>query len=123
MVRQRIKKLCAVLGSEVTAEFSLVLTDNKEIHALNKNFRNKDKPTDVLSFPSSLENYLGDLIISVETASVQAKEYECSLLDELTRLSVHGLLHLLGYDHEKVAPSVARRMRRKEELLMEQILG
>jgi rRNA maturation RNase YbeY len=122
MVRERTKKLCVALGSELTSEFSLLLTDDQESHRLNSQFRKKDKPTDVLSFPSGNESYLGDLVISIETAKAQAKEYGCSLLDELSRLIIHGLLHLLGYDHEKVAPSIARKMRQKEELLMKEIL-
>ena len=123
MVRARTKTLCAALGSEITKDFSLVLTNDQEIRQLNKNFRKKDKPTDVLSFPSSLENYLGDLVISIDTAKIQAKDYGVTLIDELTRLIIHGLLHLLGYDHEKVSSSVARKMRGKEELLLAQILS
>ena len=121
MLRARVKKLCAALESELTAEFSLVLTNDKEIHELNNKFRSKDKPTDVLSFPSNSTSYLGDLVISVDTATLQAKTYGCSLLDELTRLTIHGLLHLLGYEHERVGSSTARKMRKKEELLVEQI--
>ena len=123
MVRQRIKKLCAVLESEVKADFSVVLTNDKEIHILNREYRKKDKATDVLSFPSNVQSYLGDLIISVDTARIQAKEYGVSLLDELTRLIVHGLLHLLGYDHEKVSPAAAKKMRRKEDSLMKELLA
>jgi probable rRNA maturation factor len=110
------------LGSRTTCEWTLVLTDNQEVHQLNKQYRKKDKPTDVLSFVSDTPGYLGDVVISVDKAKLQAKEYECSLIDELTRLTVHGLLHLLGYEHEKVSPSVARKMRKMEELLLSQLL-
>lgn len=103
-------------------EISLVFTDDKTIQELNKNYRGKDKPTDVLSF-SQLENpefgiepiTLGDLVISVETAKRQAKKYEHSLQREIERLLIHGTLHLLGYDHEKVDKNIAQKMRRKEK--------
>jgi len=99
-------------------EFAIVLTSDKEVHQLNRDFRKKDKPTDVLSFLSSDKGYLGDIVISVDTAFGQAKEYGTSQLEELTRLVVHGLLHLLGYEHEKVSATVARKMRVKEERLL-----
>lgn len=122
-MRERTKKLCVALESEIMEDFTLLLTDDKEIHRLNLQYRKKDKPTDVLSFPSNMERYLGDLVISVETAKAQAREYKTTLIDEITRLITHGLLHLLGYDHEKVSPATARKMRRKEKLLLDQILG
>jgi probable rRNA maturation factor len=86
------------------AELSIVLVSDAQIKRLNKLYRNKDKPTDVLSFPirEKVEDWLilGDIVISVDTAKRQAKELGYSLEEELKRLLVHGLVHLLGYDHE-----------------------
>jgi probable rRNA maturation factor len=86
------------------AELSIVLVSDAQIKRLNKLYRNKDKPTDVLSFPigEKVKGWLilGDIVISVDTARRQAKELGHSLEEELKRLLVHGLVHLLGYDHE-----------------------
>jgi rRNA maturation RNase YbeY len=87
-----------------------------EIHALNRQYRGKDKPTDVLSFPlaDALQpSLLGDVVISIETAARQAQRRRHSLGEELQTLLIHGVLHLLGYDHE-VSRSEAIRMHRKE---------
>jgi len=94
------------------SEVSLLLTDDEEIQSLNKKYRNIDTPTDVLAF-SQIEKVnstpvlcdkeeflLGDIVISVETAQRQAVELGHSLLYELMLLSVHGFLHLLGFDHD-----------------------
>jgi probable rRNA maturation factor len=86
------------------AELSIVLVSDPQIRRLNKLYRNKDKPTDVLSFPigEKVNGWLilGDVVISVDTAKKQAQELGYSLEEELKRLLVHGLVHLLGYDHE-----------------------
>jgi probable rRNA maturation factor len=95
-----------------TYELSLRLTTDAEIQALNSQFRHQDKATDVLSFaamevdfpeiesdPADLDLYLGDIIISVDTAVRQAAEHGYSLRKELAWLASHGLLHLLGWDH------------------------
>lgn len=90
------------------------------IHALNRQYRGKDKPTDVLSFPLADEiqpSVLGDVVISVETAARQAQRRRHSLREELQILLIHGILHLLGYDHE-VSRSEAIRMHRKEREVM-----
>jgi probable rRNA maturation factor len=85
-------------------ELSIVLVSDAQIKRLNKLYRNKDKPTDVLSFPigEKVNGWLilGDIVISVDTAKRQAQELGYSLEEELKRLLVHGLVHLLGYDHE-----------------------
>lgn len=88
------------------ATFSLILTDDEEVHYLNKTYRNIDRTTDVLSFalndggafPGPI-NVLGDIYISIPKMKEQAKEYGHSEKRELSFLAVHGLLHLLGYDH------------------------
>lgn len=87
------------------AEVSVRLTDDEEIRELNRTYRHKDKSTDVLSFPQPNElnlpeQHLGDIVISLDTASVQAEEHEHDLHTELLILARHGLLHLLGYDHD-----------------------
>ena len=92
------------------AELSVALVDDDAIQQLNRDYRDKDKPTDVLAFAMSegeqlttIEGeplLLGDVIISVPTAVRQAKQNKRPLLDELTMLLAHGLLHLLGYDHD-----------------------
>lgn len=81
-------------------EISLLLTDDETIRQLNKEYRNKDKSTDVLSFPMEDEIMLGDIAISVDTAKRQAEEAEINIDRETAFLFIHGLLHLLGYDHE-----------------------
>lgn len=78
-------------------ELSLVFCDNSFIRSLNKNYREKDYATDVLSFPADLGMFLGDIVISLEKAKEQA---EGTFTEELEMLLVHGVLHLLGYDHE-----------------------
>lgn len=89
-------------------EFNIIIVDNKRIREINKMYRNIDRETDVISF--ALEDYediklphrlLGDIYISIDKAIGQAEEYQHSLLRELGFLSIHGLLHLLGYDHIK----------------------
>jgi probable rRNA maturation factor len=92
---------------------------DKEIQTINREFRGKDKPTDVLSFPTDFLNdekvpTLGDIIISVETAKRQSK----NLQRELVKLFNHGLLHLLGFDHEKVTPKERKRMKYWEKKLL-----
>lgn len=85
---------------------SVLITDNEEIHALNLEYREKDAPTDVLSFPLFDEDgnlddeELGDIVISLERAKAQAEEYNHSLKREVAFLTAHSMLHLLGYDHE-----------------------
>jgi probable rRNA maturation factor len=94
------------------AEVSVTLCDNAYIRRLNKNFRNKDKHTDVLSFPLYEDGefdlnecisgaVLGDIVISVERAKEQAREIGNSFIGEVAFLAIHSTLHLLGYDHER----------------------
>ncbi len=99
-----------VLQVPTHAEVSIALVDNEAIRELNLQYRGLDKPTDVLSF-SQLEGeelfnlpdvlILGDIVISIEQALTQAENYGHSLKQELAFLLVHGLLHLVGYDHEE----------------------
>lgn len=94
-------------------EVSVLLTDDAEIHTLNRDYRGKDKPTDVLAFAldeaGGPAGPLGDVIISVERAEAQAASRRVTLASELELLAVHGTLHLLGHDHGE--PEEAGRMR------------
>jgi len=98
-------------------DIEIVFTNNKTIRKLNKEYRGIDAPTDVLSFPLEPMPYapLGELIISVEYAKEQAILHKNSLNDEIALLFIHGVLHLLGYDHE----NDNGKMRQKEEELIE----
>jgi probable rRNA maturation factor len=103
------KKLLAAVD-ERDSSLSLTVVDDAAIRELNRDHRGKDKPTDVLSFPmfeggeapqAGVERMLGDVVISVETARRQAAEYDATLQRELYRLLIHGLLHVMGHDHEE----------------------
>jgi probable rRNA maturation factor len=80
---------------------TIAFVSDKRIRELNRQFRGVDKATDVLSFPAEEEVNLGDIAVSVDTATVQAKENGLTFEDEIAQLILHGLLHLCGYDHEK----------------------
>ena len=120
-----------VYGLGPNAEISILLCHNDYIHQLNKQYRNKDSATDVLSFPLG-ENgeydidedngckLLGDIVISMERAMEQAELYGHSLQREVAYLTVHSMLHLLGYDHE-AGGLEAVRMREKEEAVLIQL--
>jgi probable rRNA maturation factor len=87
-------------------EFTIAVSGDQQIRKLNKKFRQHDEPTDVLSFPSGINDqsgYLGDIVISHPRAKAQAKSAGHPVGDEMQLLVVHGLLHLLGYDHDKPA--------------------
>lgn len=129
-IKKLIKKCCeAVLIEEnivENIEISVTLTDNERIHALNKEYRNKDSTTDVLSFPMNEINpdtgytVIGDIVINAEKAEEQAKEYGHSTEREIAFLTVHSMLHLLGYDHEE-NPDGEREMRKKQTLILDKL--
>ena len=108
----------------VQAELSIALVSDVEMQHLNSTYRRVDRPTDVLAFPMSEStdespqpHLLGDVVISIDTAARQAAQRDVGLAEEVRVLLTHGILHLLGYDHER-SPSEARRMfRRQRELL------
>lgn len=133
-IRMLVRRCCnAVLQLEKfegSAEISVTFTDNAGIRELNKQYRDKDIETDVLSFPmgengvydTDMETgakILGDVVISMEKARDQADLYGHSLQREVGYLTAHSVLHLLGYDHVENLEKV--RMREKEELIMEQL--
>ena len=102
-------------------ELSLALVDNEAIQELNARYRNQDGPTDVLSFPSGERlptgtKLLGDVVISVEQAGIQ------SLDEEMESLLIHGILHLLGYDHER-SKEEAKIMRKMERKIYQALCG
>lgn len=105
-VRVRAERMLRALRME-DAELSILLCDDGTIHALNRDFREKDRPTDVLAFAmregeggTLHPDLLGDVVISVDTARRQAEERARAISAEVTFLLAHGLLHLLGYDHQ-----------------------
>ena len=134
-IRLLIRRCChAVLEEENfdgNAEVSVRFVDNDTIHELNKQFRNTDRPTDVLSFPlgengvydtdlTTGAKLLGDIVISIPKAMEQAEEYNHSLQREIGFLTVHSMLHLLGYDHENGGIEEVH-MREKEETVLTKI--
>jgi probable rRNA maturation factor len=97
-------------------EFHCRITNDTELQSLNARFLRKDYPTDVLSFPSEANDSIGDLAISLQRARAQAKEWRHSTEDEIRILILHGVLHLLGMDHESDTGQMRRtelRWRRK----------
>lgn len=110
-----LRRAARALGVE--GEVSLVLTGDRAVRALNARYRGKDVPTDVLSFPGDGgEAGLGDIVISVETAARNARSRGRTLPRELDVLALHGLLHVLGYDHETDDGTMERleaRLRRR----------
>jgi probable rRNA maturation factor len=119
VIKGRAEKMLSHLGL-ARVELSVALVDDAAIHALNREFRHKDKPTDVLSFPQLdpvpevVTGLLGDVILSIDTARRQAKKHRRALLAELTMLLAHGLLHLLGHDHRDDAEERAMTARTRE---------
>ena len=121
----RARVLLRALG-HARSELSVALVDDREISELNRRWRGRARPTDVLSF-SLLEGehqaqrggLLGDVVISVETAAAGAAARHRGLDEEVTRLLIHGLLHLLGHDHQR--PGEARLMRDEQRRLWRKI--
>jgi len=134
-VRMLVRRCCnAVLVNEEfdgSAEISVRFVDDETIHQLNLEFRNVDRSTDVLSFPLGEDGVydvnmdtgakmLGDIVISMEHAVMQAKLYGHTLQREIAFLTVHSMFHLLGYDHEAGGLEMVR-MREKEEAVLTQL--
>ena len=132
-IRRAVKTIGKIYDVE-SSEVSITLTNDEKIHILNKTYRGIDRPTDVLSFAFresdepeiiydndevNVKESLGDIIISVERAKIQADEYNHSLLREIVFLTVHGMLHLLGYDHMKEEDRI--EMENEQKFIMEQL--
>lgn len=121
-VRRDARALLRALD-EAGSELTVLLVGDEAMRDLNRRHRAKDRPTDVLAFAmregprtAGDEDRLGDVVISVDTAARQARRRRKSAGDEVRTLLIHGVLHLLGYDHER-SPTQARRMRSKEREL------
>jgi probable rRNA maturation factor len=116
-LRRVLAAAAAALG--VTGELALVLAGDRLVRRLNRDYRHKDRPTDVLSFPGDgAEGGLGDIVISVETAERNARGLGRTLPQELDVLALHGFLHVLGHDHE----TDGGKMQRLERRLRRQLL-
>ena len=133
LVRQAIEATLDYEQYGNPCEVSVTFTDNAGIHTLNKQYRGVDRPTDVLSFPlfdydgeseeppvDELMGMLGDIVLSLEQAKLQAEKYGHSFEREVAFLTVHSMLHLLGYDHETGEEDEAD-MRRRQSEIMEQM--
>lgn len=90
-------------------ELAILITGNREIRSLNRSFRKKDKPTDVISFPSAMDGVAGDVAISIDIARQNGRDLGHGTAAELKILILHGILHLKGMDHETDSGQMARR--------------
>ena len=122
-----VKTVLESEGLSLDYEVSITFVSKDEIHRLNKEFRNVDRPTDVLSFPmdedffiEGVDTMLGDIVISMDVAKDQAKDLGHSLDREIMYLTAHSMLHLLGYDHIDEDDKLLMRKREKEVM---RILG
>jgi probable rRNA maturation factor len=122
-IRKKIKRILSALGCKNDSELSVLFVDDNEIKDLNSKYLNRDYPTDVMSFsmregefPTLNENMLGDVVVSLDNAREYAQKKGVSIEDEVIYLLIHGILHLLGYDHEKEG-SDAHKMELKEKEL------
>ena len=131
LLRNAVKTALSAEGMNDPCEINILLTDDEGIHEVNLEMRDIDRPTDVLSFPlmddsgfsvnPESERYmLGDIVVSTEKALEQAKEFGHSFEREIAFLTVHSMLHLLGYDHVDGGIE-AVRMREKEETVLTQL--
>ena len=126
-LRCRIRRaVLAVLDAEKITdrcELSVLLTDDDGIHVINREFRDVDRATDVLSFPmgdvdpSTGRLVLGDMVLNVDRAAAQGREFGHGAEHEITYLTVHSVLHLLGYDHVDEG-EMKRQMRAREKIIM-----
>lgn len=132
LMRRAIETTLECEGFENECEVSFTFTDNEKIHVLNRDYRQVDRPTDVLSFPMTdfdnstgepLANEpmrsLGDIVLSLEMAEAQAEEFGHSFEREVAFLCVHSVLHLLGYDHIEEADE--EEMRAAQRTVMEKL--
>ncbi len=129
-LRKRIRTAAlAVLAAEAVdgpCELSVLLTDDEGIHAINREFRDVDRPTDVLSFPmgdtdpATGRYLLGDMVLNVDRAKAQGDALGHGPDHEISYLTVHSVLHLLGYDHVDEGP-MKRQMRAREKAVMAQL--
>jgi probable rRNA maturation factor len=122
-VRRSLKRLLKELRCD-DRELSLLLVDDAQIREINRNYLKRDHSTNVISFSMAEGEFgtvhpwlLGDIVLSAETAARDAAAAGIDLMDEIEFLLIHGLLHLLGYEHEGASPAEARRMKAREREL------
>lgn len=114
------KIVCAIGGAKYSeSEVSIILTNDAEIHALNRDWRGIDKPTNVLSFELGDDVLLGDIYISIDTVEKEANAQQKTLINHATHMVVHGVLHLMGYDH--IDDKQAKIMEGKEVKILEKL--
>jgi probable rRNA maturation factor len=127
LIRDVVAKALRLQGYRNLPDISVALVDDAYIQVLNREYRGVDQPTDVLAFPLETEEHgneepaLGDIVISVERARDQARQFKHPLRREVALLAIHGLLHLLGYEDETEAGASAMWSKQKE--LLDKILG
>ncbi len=123
-VRRWVRELLSTLG-KTGLEVGLMFVSRRAIQAINQRYRDKDVPTDVLSFPIGAGDggsyLLGDIVISPQQADEEGHLFHHGYREHLLFLVIHGLLHLFGYDHE-VSPKEARRMQRQEKKLFDSVM-
>ncbi|MBQ7318794.1 MAG: rRNA maturation RNase YbeY [Clostridia bacterium] len=130
LLRRAVEETLRYENYQNDVEVSITLTDNAGIHELNQRFRGVDAPTDVLSFPlidyeddcgepliDEIANSLGDIVLNLQRAKTQAEEFGHSFEREAAFLTVHSMLHLLGYDHELSEGDDADMRRRQREIM------
>jgi len=109
----------AALGAKARS-LTVALSDDKRVQALNRRDRQQDKPTNVLSYPSGEDSFLGDVVLARQTVWREARQQKKTPADHLTQHVVHGTLHLLGYDHE-TSNADAERMEALERRILEKL--
>ena len=120
-------KALELLGRQ-DAELSVVIVNDEQIQDLNRKYLDRDRPTNVISFPQQegdgpAGEHLGDVVISIEEAFQEAQESGMRLDERMLELLVHGICHLTGYNHEGVSEEMAREMEEIEDRLIREILG
>ena len=125
LIRRAVKATLVSEEFDRPAGVSVTIVDNEAIHAINLEHRGIDRPTDVLSFPMFDEDFddgedcvLGDIVISLEKAKEQAESYGHSMEREIAFLTVHSVLHLLGYDHEEGKAEESEMFEKQEAVLV-----
>ncbi len=124
-ISQWAHQILEILGKD-DVELSVILTDNEHIRNLNRDYLGRDSVTNVISFPQQegeglTGNLLGDVVISVEMASDEASEYDIDVLGRIRELLIHGICHLIGYNHEDVSEEKALEMEAAEEWVLSRL--
>jgi len=122
-VQQKTKDILNALACN-NAELSILIVDDPQIAILNKKYLHRSGPTNVIAFPMRTDPFsninpelLGDVVISIETAEKEGKSIGISMEERFTQLLVHGILHLLGYDHEKSEQEADKMEKKSDEIL------